>query len=236
MSATDHPTIVPSASIAARVRGLWSRWITPRSTNRNDAFRERTVRGMIPILAFFVIGGAIALTASNQTDILPIIAAMGVVICGSALAITRQKLDLAATLLFLFPVVAAVGSLASSGYLSTAGIVMSYFSVLFGAIVLSRSITPFLPIAMIIIYGIIAFHVGPNSATPDPDGTSKAMFQTIEMALLSTLFFGIGYYMLNEFEKRRLELAQLVGTLEDRVTARTRDLSMALIGKLSLKR
>jgi signal transduction histidine kinase len=217
---TSHPNIVLR---------LWKQWFTLHSTDREQRFRERTVRGMLPILAFMVSAGVILVTVGNEPQALPILGGMGVVVVLAALAVGTHRLDLAAFLLFLFPVVAAIGSLLSSGYLSTAGIVMSYFAVLFGAIVLPRRVTPFLPIGMIVLYGLIAFNVGQNGPLPEvPDPRLPGPFsQTMEVAILSSLFFGIGYYLLNEFENRRRELAELVTTLEDRVAVRTRDLTIA---------
>src|SRR4051812_46362316 len=217
---TSHPNIVLR---------LWKQWFTLHSTDREQRFRERTVRGMLPILAFMVSAGVILVTVGNEPQALPILGGMGVVVVLAALAVGTHRLDLAAFLLFLFPVVAAIGSLLSSGYLSTAGIVMSYFAVLFGAIVLPRRVTPFLPIGMIVLYGLIAFNVGQNGPLPEvPDPRLPGPFsQTMEVAILSSLFFGIGYYLLNEFENRRRELADLVTTLEDRVAVRTRDLTIA---------
>src|SRR5690242_15539972 len=113
-------------------RRLWKQWFTLHATDRNQRFRERTIRGMVPILAFMVAAGSILVTFGNEPQALPILAGMGVVVLAAALAIGTRRLDLAAFLLFLFPVVAAIGSLLSSGYLSTAGIVMSYFAVVFG--------------------------------------------------------------------------------------------------------
>ncbi|MEO8392431.1 MAG: ATP-binding protein [Chloroflexota bacterium] len=208
---------------------LWKQWFALHSTDREQRFRERTVRGMVPILALMVAAGSILVTVGNELQALPILGGMGIVVIAAALAIVTRRLNLAAFLLFLFPVVAAIGSLLSSGYLSTAGIVMSYFAVLFGAIVLPRRVTPFLPIGMIVIYGLIAFNVGQNGPLPEvPDPRLPGpMSQTMEVAILSSLFFGIGYYLLNEFENRRQELANLVATLEDRVAVRTRDLTIA---------
>ena len=208
---------------------LWKRWFTLRTTGRDQMFRERTIRGMVPILIFMVSAGLILVTAGNEPQAVPILLGMGVIILAAALAVGSGRLNAAAVLLFLFPVVAAIGSLLSSGYLSTAGIVMSYFAVLFGAIVLPRRVTGFLPIGMIVIYGLLAFNVGQNGPLPEvPDPRLPGPFsQTMEVAILSTLFFGIGYYLLNEFENRRKELANLVTTLEDRVTERTRDLTIA---------
>jgi putative methionine-R-sulfoxide reductase with GAF domain len=186
---------------------------------------------MAPIMAFLLITSGLFILASKQTTgfFIPIVVGSNVVILGAAIAVSYRKLDLAAALLFLFPVMAAVAALFSWGYLSTAGIIMCYFSVLFGAIVLPRKALPFLPIGMIVVYGFVAFHVGPRGsvATPEDVGTIGPMAQTIEIAILSSVFFGLGYYLLNEFEKRRRQLAQLVASLEDRVAERTRDLTIA---------
>src|SRR5258707_348337 len=160
MQATQQiSTASAHLSASAWLRDLWKKWITPRSTNRDDAFRERTIRGMIPVLAFVVGAGGLMIAASGQTAILVIIAGMGMILAAAAFAIAHQKINLAAVLLVLFPALAAVGSLVSSGYWSPAGIVMSYLTVLFGAIVLPRSVTFLLPITMLIVYGAIAFEV-----------------------------------------------------------------------------
>ncbi len=223
---------ISSTNIAARpnvFRQAWKRWFTVQATDPEKQFRERTIRGMVPILAIFVILGTVFLTLTKQAAALPIMAGMALVVIASAAAVGSSKLNIAALLVFLFPVVAAAGSLVSSGYLSPAGIVMSYFTVLFGAIVLSRRVTVFMPVAMIIVYGLIAVNVGPHGPVPDPIDTVSPgpIEQTVEMAVLSTVFFGLGYYLLNEFEKRRRQLVALVASLEDRVTERTRDLTIA---------
>ncbi len=210
------------------VTRIWKSWFTLRTAGRDQRFRERTIRGMVPILAFMVVAGIILVTFANEREALPILAGMGIVVVAAMFAVASGKLNIAALLLFLFPVVASVGSLLSSGYLSMAGIVMSYLSVLFGAIVFPRRVIRLLPLGMIIVYGIIAFNVPPFGHPTALDATLPGPLpQTIEMAILSSLFFGIGYYWLNEFENRRQELADLVASLEDRVTQRTRDLTIA---------
>lgn len=141
------------------------------------------------------------------------------------IAVLLNKIKIAAVLVFLFPVFAAVVSLSTWGYLSTAGIVLSYFAVLFGAVILSRRVTLFLPIGMVVIYGLIAFSAGPNG--PKAVVIPGPLEQTVEIAVLSGIFFGLGYYLLQEFEQRRERLIALIASLEDRVAERTRDLTIA---------
>jgi signal transduction histidine kinase len=200
------------------------RWFTARATDPNEAFRERTIRGMIPLLVGFFLVTIIFLLVTGQSANSKIIIGIGLVISASAIAVAFNRINIAALLVFMFPVIAAIGSLSTWGYLSTAGIVLSYFSVLFGAIVLSRRITTFLPVGMIIIYGLIAKSVSANGSTSVPAGPIQ---QTVEMAVLSIVFFGLGYYLLNEFEQRRQRLTALIASLEDRVAERTRDLTVA---------
>ena len=81
---------------------------------------------------------------------------------------------------------------------------------------------------MIVIYGLIAFNVGQNGPSlKSPIPGCPALFANDGSGDPQPLFFGIGYYLLNEFENRRQELANLVATLEDRVCVRTRDLTIA---------
>jgi signal transduction histidine kinase len=207
------------------VQSLWKHgqnWMRPRASDPEAAFRERTIRGMIPILSAFLIIGGVMVLIDREYPILFMFGIIGLIVFGAGLAVERDRLDLAAFLLFLFPAVAAVGSELDSGYLSTGGLVMSLFYVLFGAVVLPRQFVRFLPFVMIIIYSAIALLVGPRGLSNTPD--APAGFQILEVTILSGIFFGIGYYWLTEFERRRLALAQLVETLEERVAARTRDL------------
>ncbi len=217
-------------SIIARLAGQWKQWVAPHTTNPDDAFRERTIRGMIPILAFVVVGSGVVLSNIEEGKELFIVPGMGILLIAAGIAITRQRLNLAATLLFLFPVFASVASLFSSGYWSFAGIIMAYVSVLFGAIVLPRRAAGFLPIGMIVGYAVIAFAVnarGLKSPYPPDNTFGTPVGATAEVTILSSLFFGIGYYLLNELEQRRKALSSLVESLEARVAERTRDLQTA---------
>jgi signal transduction histidine kinase len=200
-------------------------WFTVRATDPNEAFRERTIRGMVPVLAGFFLVTIIFGLVTHQFDNPNIVFGISLIMGASVVAVAFNRINIAALLVFMFPVAAAIVALYIWGYLSTAGIVLCYFSVLFGAIVLSRRLTIFLPFGMIIIYGLIAKAAGPNgSATSAPAGPIQ---QTVEMAILTLIFFGLGYYLLNEFEHRRVRLTALIESLEERVAERTRDLTVA---------
>jgi signal transduction histidine kinase len=220
----------PRSTVVTQLAIQWKKWITPRATDPDDAFRERTIRGMVPILAFVVVGSGIVLSNLEEGRVLFIVLGMGVILVAAAVAISRHHLNLAAVLLFLFPVFASAASLLSSGYWSFAGIVTAYVSVVFGAIILPRRVMPFLLIGMIVGYALVAFVVdarGLKSPYP-PDNTFGTPIGAIaEVTILSSLFFGIGYYLLTELEHRRKALSSLVESLEDRVAERTRDLQSA---------
>ncbi|HVU09934.1 MAG TPA: histidine kinase dimerization/phospho-acceptor domain-containing protein, partial [Phototrophicaceae bacterium] len=223
---------IDAASRTNLVTRAWKNWFTLHSAGRDRRFRERTIRGMVPILIVLLTVSAVLVTLTNQRTSLfaPTIASALLVVIGAAVAVSYQKLNLAAWLLLLFPIMLAAGSLVSWGYESTAGTVMCYMTVLLGAVILPRRVINYLPIGMIVLFGLVAAQIGPHGPTPTPadvaDGSSP-MIQTLEIAVLSIMFFGIAYYLLNEFESRREELADLVASLEDRVAERTRDLTIA---------
>src|SRR5262249_22048610 len=153
--------------------------------------------------------GIFIIAIKATTDLfLPIVGGATFLIICAVVAISYRKLNIAAWLLFLFPAMAAVAGLKGWGYMSTGGTILCYFSVLFGAIVLPKKVLPFLPFGMVIIFGYMAFHVGPNGPTVTPlDGAAPGpMSQTIEITILSSILFGLGYYLLNEFETRRNQL------------------------------
>src|ERR1700690_2856256 len=103
MNAAAHPNILSRA---------WKGWFTPRSTDPDAIFRERTIRGMAPIMAFLLIASGLFIVASKQTTgfFIPIIVGSNLVILSAAIAVSYRRLNLAAWLLFLFPVMASVAA------------------------------------------------------------------------------------------------------------------------------
>src|SRR5579871_1804952 len=96
-----------SVQVAAHpnlLRRAWKQWFALHSTDRTERFRERTIRGMVPILACMVVAGILLVSLANESQALPVLAGMGVVVIAVAITMAADKLDLAAVLLFLFPV------------------------------------------------------------------------------------------------------------------------------------
>ena len=176
---------------------------------------------MMPILAFMVTAGIILVSVANEAQALPVLAGMGIVVVsrrsyrygrgkaqprgGSAVSVSGRRRR-------WIVIVVRLSLDRRDCHVVFLGALRARYA--------ADRVTRFLPFGMIIIYGIIAFNVGPFGPPTPYDKLATGPFRRRwKWAILSTLFFGIGYYLLNEFENRRQELAKAVNLIEDRVAS-----------------
>src|SRR5260370_23151922 len=91
-----------------QILALWNRWVTPRSTERDEQFRERTIRGSIVVISIVALAIAIVFILSDQPDRLyqPVILLVFPVI--AAWAVQHRHLLTAGWILVLLGIVFAV--------------------------------------------------------------------------------------------------------------------------------
>lgn len=139
----------------------WRNWVRPRATNRDEAFRESTIRVTVAILLtatilsflaslpFFDLQGGLV-----SYPMLTLLAA--VLTLASGIAVARHALNTAGRFLVLTFIVAASGITIIDGYWASLVLPMYMLVVLITALVLPRS--SLLPISWvsIILFGVIA--------------------------------------------------------------------------------
>ncbi len=156
---------------AAPARPLMRRWFVPRATERDAAFRERSIRIAIGIfivalmLSFisttFIFGAPLTLIS------LPSLSIALLIFCGLAIwAVSTEHLLLAGWLLVMAPLVGATGLvllIAESGSYAIIGLPAFMVIAPFAAMILPRS--TIIPISIIgaIIYSIAQFVLFPTS-------------------------------------------------------------------------
>jgi signal transduction histidine kinase len=219
-----------ASSPIIRVKSLWKNWITPRATERDEAFRERTIRGMIVILVVILVIMTVMFVVVGTPYRLgtPLAAVLFLVAAG--IAVHKRRVGLAGWLLVLLIVVIAIFAILQVGYWqpSIPGIFAT--ALLLGAVLLPPSSAAALPFLLMLLYAGLALWLDSRGAvSPFPPGNPFAtpLVASLAIGLITLAIFGLGYYLLREFYSQRQELKGLVNTLEDRVAARTRDLTIA---------
>src|SRR4051794_36067845 len=109
-----------SPGLLTRLGTAWEQWLTPQATDPAVLFRERIIRGMLPIfvvlllICFFV---SSAMDVVNQSPLwLIIFPTLFLTTLGTFLALRHNRVDLAGGLLVLFQMFCAICVLALIGY------------------------------------------------------------------------------------------------------------------------
>jgi signal transduction histidine kinase len=220
--------------ILAQMGKAWELWLTPHTTDPAILFRERIIRGMIPLLLLMLVAGYAIAGRNSILARSPLWAivfpAMLLISIGSLAALYRRQITIAGWLIFLLPTLGAVSSLWLMGYWSPIGVTLALVAMMLGAVVLPRSVIMLLPIGTILTYAAIAFRLytlGLSASSSAASPLFNPVSATFTFSILTLIFFGIDYYLLSEFERQHRQLKLLIDTLEVRVEARTRYLNTA---------
>src|SRR5258708_5007387 len=213
-----------------QVLALWNKWVTQRSVERDEQFRERTIRGSIVVILVGALAIAVLFVLTAQANRLyqPVILMFFSIV--AAWAVQRRRLLVAGWALVLLGIVFAVTTELQSGYWLPGTFVAGVLALLLGAMLVPLRSAARIPFILVILYTTAAVWAGSHGAvSPFPSGNiySSPLLSSLTFAIIIFLLSGTGYYLLRELFVQRAELERLVETLEDRVDARTRDLGVA---------
>lgn len=206
-------------------------WFTPRATHFDAAFRERSTRNLIVILAL-ITGGHIVYYALNN-DVGRFIQPLGMFawLSLAAVAIQRQRMLVAGW--SLVAVCYWLGMLATlqAGYWAFGAYLGFLLMVIVATFVLptrpARRIS-YLAIWTYLLSVIIQYNSGMHPPAVVMLIDRRPIFAVIAMSFFISGAWGSIHYLMAETQRRRNQLHALIDTLEERVQLRTRDLEAAV--------
>jgi signal transduction histidine kinase len=206
----------------------WNTWLTPRATNRDERFRERTIRGTAILMAFIALTLGIMFIAFQTPQRVPQ-ALLMLAICGAALvAIHKGHAQIAGWLVISIGITFSMTTQLQVGYWATGTIAASILTLITSSLLLPPRAARLTPVLLTVIYTILAFWVESRGIISPLSGVSaNALGASISFIVIILTVAGAQSYLLNEFNSQRQELKDLIETLEDRVLERTRDLQIA---------
>lgn len=210
---------------------IWRRWFTPRSTDRERAFVERTLRGIVPITVLItVLLNTLAMNVLSLAIYEVVLTIALPVLALFALMLGRTYLS--GTLIIVYFLVALVASSFFSGYWGGAVSSIAILLVLLSSLILPQRMLPWITLGvLLVIAGAVAVQVQNGIIPPlNEDGEPFTTPSLILFPTAFTLTFVLAYviYLRREFKNRVDEINDLVANLETRVLERTRDLAASM--------
>jgi signal transduction histidine kinase len=160
-------------------------WITPKSSNRDDAFRERTIRITIGLLFSVLLVAFVAqrLFFSGEWTLISLstlVPAMWVVSVAAGIAVIRQQIDVASVLTVLTMYLGGVGVLAINGYNTSLTLPMLLLTLIVATLLLSARAL------LIIVASQIGCFIllGASQATGSATASSALINATINTAFV----------------------------------------------------
>ncbi|MEO8609550.1 MAG: ATP-binding protein [Chloroflexota bacterium] len=212
---------------------LWynlQRWLKPRATDRDIAFRERTIRGMVLILFFAAIVLAVVMLAIGAPQRLIqsfLISSLAFV---AGIAVHKGRVYLAGWIMVGLVSTVFISGLLQAGYWVPGVYSTSILTLLFAAVLLPLESARKIPFILIVIYVASAFWMQAHGRTSPLDvstGFNTPLTASIIFAIIIFVAAGIQFYLYGEFTSQRRELKNFIETLEERVERRTHDLEVA---------
>ena len=166
----------PTRSEAKHIRlvELARHWIEPRSTSRDEAFRERTIRVTV---AFLLIVTLLALVAALFTSTLSIALLIGLLLALciiSAVAVSQGRILVGGWLLVTVVAVGAIGTTSLIGYSNPLGTSVFMLVILLTGLALPRSTVIPISLLMVLVFSlaaIFAYYVNGVVAPVTPNGS-----------------------------------------------------------------
>lgn len=217
-------------------RGLarwWYAWITPRSTERERAFVERTLRGLLPILliaSVLLTGYALSTRARTSLDLVLFF----VPLLGAILFLAYQRVYLSGLLTVVQLIITFVVLAFSSGYWVSGIVPLAMLSLLLASLLLPvRSLIWITLTIVLTLGGVILVEEMSGQVPPLVNGVpyTRPMGSWMTASVTLLLVFAYVRYLRREFNQRVAEVNELVATLETRVEERTKDLAFANIAE-----
>ncbi len=229
---TSEATLNNQVKAPRGLAAAWKWWVTPRSTDREVAFRERTVRAMVVFLSGLMLTiitiTFLAASVPNQRAL--VWAALLLVIAGSGIAVSRGKATLAGIILVSILALALVIVVIRNGYWSGTVPYVIMIAIPMAAVLLRRRLALASIVVINLIYvgmGLWQAAKGISPSTMPPDPLALPVLGSMVITAGVVVVTALGAYLLNEFDTRLKDVNQLVATLESRVAERTRDLKIA---------
>ena len=232
---TIHPRsssrrIIPQFSSTP---GRWlRRWMTPLTTERNEGFRERTLRGMVLATFFSVVIISIIAVAVGAGFRLAVWLIIFPFLVGTSFALVQGRTHLAGWLMIALFMAFSVSNMLQVGYWAPGAMLFFVLALVLGVILLPPSSARTIPLIVILLYTGVTFWMAARGVVnPLANGNTVVgapIPASISFAFSVILFSGAGFYLIWEYDLQRRELKTLIETLEERVADRTRDLTVAV--------
>jgi len=188
----------------------WQKWLTPRSTDHDEAFRERTIRAIIPILVFitlavytrqFIVDPTLTTLLVQLAEGSVVFALLG----GLTYAVTKGKITFAGQVITVLFVVGVFFMMIDDGYWSNDVHSMKLLVPLVAALVLPINLLIPATVTTVVVFAVVA--IGQDLSgrvAPVIDGKP---LDTVWAAILDTFFLMmieavLLRYMRVEFDRR----------------------------------
>ncbi len=199
---------VPSNLLARQIR----RWLEPRSTNRDEAFRERTIRATVSIALVLTLLTWITSVVVFKTPwtliSYPASDTLGLILSiASAIAVARGRIVLSGWLLIALGLSSAAGIALIDSYKMPSIMPLFALTVTMAAVVLPRNTIMPVGMASVFLFAVVALsQAGPN----DPQVTSL-IFGGFVLLLAEALFLRL---LRIEFDLRLADMRDLIKQAE----------------------
>jgi len=213
-----------------RLLRQWRTWITPRSSGRELAFVERTLRGVLPVLFTVFVSLSILSLVTAKSSVIDLILYFAPLLLAIHM-LSRERIYSSGALTVLALYVLVVRLDTTVGYWSSAVTPIAMILLMFASLILPvKSVRLVTLVTILVLAGAILLQEMEGHTPPTVNGVPiTTPFQSIFSGALSLgLVMVYVTYLRNEFGRRVNEVNELVGTLESRVAARTRDLAAAV--------
>lgn len=216
----------------AAPQGLIKGWFTPRAEERDLAFRERTIRVMVLLVAALLLAAiaAVLVSPTNTPANAIIWGILLIVPAAAAIAVNRGKITLAGMILTSLFVLAIVITATRNGFWGQTVLFVVMIAIPLAAVLLPRRLALGYIILMSLLHVIMVIYQTSQGINPTTLTTNTAASPPASIILITTGFVvvtALGGYLLHEFDSRLSDLLALVANLEQRVADRTKELEVA---------
>ncbi len=210
---------------------LWQRWITPKATDPDAAFRERTIRAMVVFQAGLMLVILLTTVLIPIPSLLQWIASpvtILILVCIAGVTVSQGWLKLAEFIQIFLNLVALSFVAAAYGYWSSATVYAMLVIIPITGIILPRRLALGTIVMMNLVYLGIAFwqsdHGITASTMPPSPLTLSPMGAVVLLTTAFAFLIALGAYLFSEFDTRLITSNNLAAELKHLVAQRTADL------------
>lgn len=227
----QQPTIPP-----LRANPLsWLRWwLTPRASERDDAFRERVMRYTILIVVAFMVTMIPLVLIGQELDTVPVserLLTLGsglVLFIGAGYVLQQGRRSVAAWLLLVPMMLVSLSTINDYNYWTALSAILIFVMIIYAQLVLSGRQLWF---SRLIVMGLVILPIA--IGTPTFQSLDEVLarfspgFTIIPLSVAVLLAFVMLQALVSDYRRNLSELRDLAHTLEQRVDERTRELADA---------